>query len=159
MHHAELDVPGGDFFCADSFDGTCTIGGNKSLTSMRYAEGVVTRRRAMVSDVLAIHHHDENVVFAGLRSGIVSMEDLRVTPAHKRVNKIAATQKGKAVVGVKRLKDSAVPWGLVVSGMGDELLLYDIRFGQRPLRRFEGHVNKFHSDLVSRPGDPGEGED
>jgi WD repeat-containing protein 21A len=68
---------------------------------------------------LAVHHHDSNLVYAGLRNGVVSLEDLRVEPGG--VNRVGHTIKGKAVVGVKRLKDSAVPWGMVVSGLDSEV--------------------------------------
>ena len=50
---------------------------------------------------------------------MVTLEDLRVD--QRTWNKIATTSRGKAVVGVKRLKDSAVPWGIAVSGMSDDV--------------------------------------
>lgn len=58
-------------------------------------------------------------MFAGLRSSDVILEDLRVSP--KAQHCVGKMQKGKAVVGVRRLKDSAVPWGLLASGMGSEV--------------------------------------
>jgi WD repeat-containing protein 21A len=81
-------------------------------------------------------------------------------------NVVAAMPGRKAIVGVKRLKDSAVPWGLAASAMGDEvgvawtqcpfwanltgqMLIFDVRFGREPLHRLEGHVNNFHQNLVS----------
>lgn len=76
-------------------------------------------RRALPSDPLALHYFDRHLVLAGLRSGNVLLEDLRVRPEHH--DSIASTRKGKAVVGVKRLKDSSVPWGMVVSGMSHEV--------------------------------------
>ena len=75
----------------------------------------------MPSDVLALDQASPDIVFAGLRSGKVAMEDLRVQPSRNRINPVGGTKRGKAVVGVKRLKDSAVPSGLLVSGMGDEV--------------------------------------
>lgn len=83
------------------------------------ASDLSTSKRNLPSDPLALHLSDSNIIFAGLRSGNVLLEDLRVDTHVKTT--IASTKKGKAVVGVKRLKDSAVPFGLVVSGLGDEV--------------------------------------
>lgn len=112
--------------------------------------------------MLAVHQSDPNLVFAGLRNGSVALEDLRVTS--RQINRVGGTVKQKAVVGVRRLSDSAVPWGLVVSGLSDEvslgwilhtrlradaqLLIYDIRFSSAPLHSCSGHINKYHDRLV-----------
>ena len=74
--------------------------------------------RRVKSDVLAVDQYDPNLVMTGLRNGFVSLEDLRVES--RNLNKVGHTVKGKAVVGVKRLNDGAVPWGLVVSGLDSE---------------------------------------
>jgi len=76
----------------------------------------------LTSDVLALHQTDPNLLFCGLRNGSVSLEDMRVQP-NRMINRVGGTRKQKAVVGVKRLSDGAVPWGLVVSGLGDEVSL------------------------------------
>lgn len=49
---------------------------------------------------------------------------MRLQPS-RIINRVGGTKKQKAVVGVKRLNDGAVPWGLVVSGLGDEVGLGD----------------------------------
>lgn len=73
----------------------------------------------MPSDALAVHQYSRDLVFAGQRSGLVTCEDLRVKPKSPVV--VGGTRGRKAVVNVKRVQDGAVPWGLVVSGMGDEV--------------------------------------
>ena len=96
-----------------------TIGGIKSLTSLYYIDRLHTSKRDLPSDALALHHSSPDLVFAGLRSSSVLLEDLR---AQSRIpNVVASTAEGRAVIGVKRLKDSAVPWGLVVSAMDDQV--------------------------------------
>lgn len=79
----------------------------------------MSKHRRLVSDPLAIHQSDHDLVYAGLRGSTVSLEDLRIAPGMPNV--VAAMPGGKAIVGVKRLKDSAVPWGLAASAMGDEV--------------------------------------
>jgi WD repeat-containing protein 21A len=52
-----------------------------------------------------------------MRNASVILSDLR-TPDN---NAICSVPGGKAVVGVKRLNDAAVPYGLVASAMGNEV--------------------------------------
>lgn len=75
--------------------------------------------RCLPSDALSLHHHTPDLVYAGLRSSAILLEDLRVRAGVPNV--VASMPRGKAVVGVKRLKDSATPWGLVASAMDDEV--------------------------------------
>ena len=94
-------------------------GGIKSLTSLYYADRLHTFKRDLPSDALSLHHSSPDLVFAGLRSSLVLMEDLRVQSRMPNVVAMAANR--RAVIGVKRLKDSAVPWGLMVSAMDDQV--------------------------------------
>ena len=71
---------------------------------------------------MAVHHHDHNIVYAGLRNSRIHVEDLRVRGG-RTSSAIAKLDRGKAVIGIKRLKDSAVPYGLVASGMNNEVSL------------------------------------
>ncbi|CAD6564400.1 MAG: hypothetical protein TREMPRED_004974 [Tremellales sp. Tagirdzhanova-0007] len=145
LQQSDLDLPQSDVFCMSSGDGVCSLGGIKSLTSLYYIDRLHTSKRDLPSDALALHHSSPDLVFAGLRSSSVLLEDLR---AQSRIpNVVASTAEGRAVIGVKRLKDSAVPWGLVVSAMDDQLLLFDVRFGKSPLIRFKDHRNNFQSSL------------
>ena len=96
-----------------------TIGGIKSLTSLYYIDRLYTDIRDLPSDVLALHHSSPDLVLAGLSSSSVLLEDLRVQSTTPNV--VASTVEGRPVIGVKRLKDSAVPWGLVVSAMDDQV--------------------------------------
>ncbi|CAD6564406.1 MAG: hypothetical protein TREMPRED_004976 [Tremellales sp. Tagirdzhanova-0007] len=102
-------------------------------------------KRKLPSDALALHHSSPDLIFAGLRSSSVLLEDLRVQSTTPNV--VASAADGRAVIGVKRLKDSVVPWGLVVSAMDDPLLLFDVRFGKSPLIQFKGHRNSFPCSL------------
>lgn len=142
----DLDLPKGDIFCSSSFDDVCSIGGARSITSVRFNSDLHSTKCKMPSDVLSIDQVDCNLVYAGLRSSDISLVDLRVHERERR--SVASMPRGKAVIGVKRLKDSVVPWGVLASGMGDEMLVFDVRFGKRPLVTMDGHVNKFHSNLV-----------
>ena len=94
-------------------------GGSKSLTTISYTQGLSTSLRKLPSDALSIHHFTPDLVFVGLRSSSILLEDLRVNPTPRNV--VASMRRGKAVVGVRRLRDSASPWGLVASAMGDEV--------------------------------------
>lgn len=127
-------------------------------------------RRRLQSDPLAVHHADKNIIYAGLRNSQVLMVDKR-TDGRELCSVVGQTVRGKAVVGVRRLKDFTVPFGLVASGMASEvsrslrrqrqitnriafradvqLLLFDIRYGKSPLRTLPGHVNTCYPDLVS----------
>jgi len=68
--------------------------------------------------MLTLDHSCINIVYAGLRNSGVMSGDFR--DSSKRLTTIASL-KHKAVVKVKRLCDSAVPFGLLVSGMGDKV--------------------------------------
>ncbi|KAK8844761.1 hypothetical protein IAR55_006611 [Kwoniella newhampshirensis] len=153
MTHSELGLKTGDIYGMSSFDDICTLGSAKSLTTINYTSRLTSTHRRLFSDALAVHQTSRDLVFVGQRSGNVALEDLRISSRIQNV--VASTQKGKAVVGVKRLNDGAVPWGLAVSGMGDEMLLFDVRFGDRPLRGLKGHVNTFHTvvSMASSPDD------
>lgn len=75
--------------------------------------------RHLPSGLMAIHHADRDIVYAGLRNSNIHCEDLRVRGG--KTVPMARLERGKAVVAVKRLKDSAVPYGLVASGMLSEV--------------------------------------
>lgn len=96
------------------------------MTTVSYIEGLSTSHRPLPSDALSLHHDLPNLVFAGLRSSAILLEDLRVPT--KIPNKIAYMRRGKAVVNVRRLKDSAVPWGLLASAMGDEVSFWLLQY-------------------------------
>jgi WD repeat-containing protein 21A len=113
---------------------------------------ITVRRRKLPSDVLAVHHASRDMVFAGLRSSAIVMEDLRVPS--KQPNIVATLPAGKAVTGVQRLRDSAVPFGLAVSGLSHQLMLFDIRFARPPLLEFEGHVNTYHISSLALTTSP-----
>lgn len=68
---------------------------------------------------MSVHHAEHNIVYAGLRNSRIHLEDLRIRGG--RTKALAKLDRGKAVVGLKRLKDSAVPYGLVASGMSNEV--------------------------------------
>ncbi|AFR92625.1 WD repeat-containing protein 21A [Cryptococcus neoformans C23] len=145
MSHSELNLSGGDMYEVSSFDDRCTIGGHKSLTTINYTSSFTTSNRRLPSDALAVHQYSRDLVFTGQRSGLVTCEDLRVKPKSPVV--VGGTRGRKAVVNVKRVQDGAVPWGLIVSGMGDELLLYDVRFSDKPLHTFQGHINNYQTQV------------
>ncbi|WWC90187.1 uncharacterized protein L201_005120 [Kwoniella dendrophila CBS 6074] len=153
MTHSELNLQRAEMYSVSSFDDVCTIGGTKALTTLNYTTSLRSIPRRLHSDALAIHQTSRDLVYVGQRSGHVSLEDLRTSSRTQNI--VASTIKGKAVVGVKRLSDSAVPWGLVVSGMSHEMLLFDVRYGDKPLRAFEGHFNTFHTSvaLTTSPND------
>ena len=95
------------------------LGGHKSLTVIRYADRFSLSPRHLPSDALALHHDTSDLLYAGLRNSMIILEDLRVPSGHTNV--VASSKRGKAVIGVKRVKDSAVPWGLITTAMGDEV--------------------------------------
>ncbi|KAK4685172.1 hypothetical protein P7C73_g4980, partial [Tremellales sp. Uapishka_1] len=141
----DLALPEGDVYCMSSFDDRCTVGGSHSLNIVHYASRLATTYRKLPSDPLCVHQSSSDIAFVGMRSSQIRLDDLRVKG--RRDDTIAQLPGSKAVVGVKRLKDSAVPWGLLASGMSDQLMIFDIRFAKQPLRCLKGHVNSFHSDL------------
>lgn len=76
--------------------------------------------RKLPSDPLSIDFGtDRNVVYAGMRNSTVILADLRTPSVHPTA--LCRVPGGKAVVGVKRLEDGAVPFGLVASAMGNEV--------------------------------------
>lgn len=90
------------------------------MTVVQYVEKFAfDHRNSFPSDPLALHQAEPNLVYAGLRSSTIVLDDLRVQSGLQTV--VAKMPKGKAVIGVKRLKDSAVPWGLVASGMENDV--------------------------------------
>lgn len=127
---------------------------------MHYGETLTLSRRHTTSDPLSLHQFDPNTIYAGLRSSQVTLEDLRSPPRHHSTT-IAIMPGGKAVTGVRKLKDSAVPWGMLASAMGNQvstaqrrvthppqLYIYDTRFAAQPLRTLPGHVNTYHFNLA-----------
>ncbi|WVQ94155.1 hypothetical protein IAU59_001233 [Kwoniella sp. CBS 9459] len=149
MTHSELDLKRAEIYGVSSFDDVCTIGSSKSISTISYSSYLGSKNRKLPSDALAVHQANRDLVFVGQRNGHVGLEDLRTpsTPSTAMQNVVAGTMNRKAIVGVKRLDDAAVPWGLVVSGMSHELMLFDIRFNARPLRQFEGHFSTFHTQM------------
>jgi WD repeat-containing protein 21A len=86
-----------------------------------YGAGLSTFKRTLWSDPLALHQVEPNIIYAGLRGGVATIEDLRVDKQSNNILDAVSRPTGKAIVGVKRLNDGAVPWGLVVSKMKDEV--------------------------------------
>ncbi|WRT63215.1 uncharacterized protein IL334_000118 [Kwoniella shivajii] len=147
MTHSELNLYQSEIYGLSGFDDICTLGGIKSITTINYSgPSLRSSRRKLSSDALAVHQSSKDLVYVGQRSGDVSLEDLRTNPRNPNV--VARTVKGKAVVEVKRLSDAAVPWGVIVSGMSHEMLLFDVRYGSEPLKVFKGHFNTFHSSVA-----------
>jgi hypothetical protein len=70
------------------------------------------------SDVLALHQVSHDIVYAGLRNSGIGLGDFRVS--NGIIQPIATTGR-KAITSVRRLQDSAVPFGLIASGMGDQV--------------------------------------
>ncbi|RXK38442.1 hypothetical protein M231_04351 [Tremella mesenterica] len=143
----QCKIISGDIFCSTMYNGLCSIGRHKSLLSLHATEkGLYWGNRKMPSDVLAVTHETECITYCGTRAGKVFLCDMRIEDnAPKPV--LCQTNEMKAVVGLKRLKDETVPWGLVVSGMKHELLIFDTRFAKTPLLQLDGHVNGFLSGL------------
>ncbi|ODN89732.1 WD-repeat protein 21A [Cryptococcus wingfieldii CBS 7118] len=151
MVHGDIKLKG-DIYAVSSFDDKCTIGGTKSLTVIDYKTHLhdsdprlISSVRKLKSDALSLDQYTSDNVLVGQRSGEVISEDLRVQPGKGQM--VGSTRKRKAVVGVKKVPDSAVPWGVAVSGMGNEMLLYDARYSEKPLHIFEGHVNNFQTKV------------
>ncbi|OCF41022.1 hypothetical protein I317_05133 [Kwoniella heveanensis CBS 569] len=122
MTHSELDLKRTEIYGVSSFDDVCTLGSSKSITTISYSSHLGSKNRRLPSDALAVHQASRDLVFVGQRNGRVGLEDLRTAPPASLFmqNVVAATQNEKAIVGVKRLDDAAVPWGLVVGGLGHE---------------------------------------
>jgi hypothetical protein len=70
------------------------------------------------SDILALHQVSHDIVYAGLRNSGIGLGDFRVS--HGIIQPIATAGR-KAITSVRRLQDSAVPFGLLASGMGDQV--------------------------------------
>ncbi|ORX35083.1 hypothetical protein BD324DRAFT_633845 [Kockovaella imperatae] len=154
IEQSEINLPPGEIFSSSSFDDACTLGGERGLSIVKYTtERYYSHHRKLKSDVLAVEHLDRNLVFAGLRNSAILLEDLRVSPRDSNV--MGHTVKGRSVVGIKKLKDSVVPWGVAVSSMSDELLIFDARFGKSPLHSLQGHVNNYriHLGMNTTPDD------
>lgn len=102
------------------------IGGSRSLTTIcghRDSLSPIVESRKLPSDPISLDFgKDANLVYAGMRNASVLLTDLR-TPCVSSTS-ICRVPGGKAVVGVKRLDDSAVPFGLVASAMGNEVSPY-----------------------------------
>lgn len=96
-----------------------TTGCGKSLVTITYDLEPRRAGRKLPSDALAVHQIDQNLVYAGLRNAQVVLADMRTPDANP--NYICRSTKSKAVVGVRRLADSTVPFGVVASAMGDEV--------------------------------------
>ncbi|WVF66541.1 hypothetical protein IAT40_001281 [Kwoniella sp. CBS 6097] len=150
MTHSELDLNRAEIYGLSSFDDVCTLGSTKSISTISYSSYLGSKNRKLPSDALTVHQSSRDLVFVGQRNGSVGLEDLRTPPTPSAImqNVVAQTTNRKAIVGVKRLDDAAVPWGLAVSGMGHELMIFDIRYNAQPLRRFEGHFNTFHTQVA-----------
>jgi hypothetical protein len=68
------------------------------------------------SEMLTLHEACPNIVYAGLRNSTILSGDFR----SGKLSPIASLGH-KAVVKVQRLQDSAVPFGLLASGMGNKV--------------------------------------
>ena len=93
---------------------------NKALHTLAYdGPDLKWSARRMPSDPLAVSHVDRELVYAGLRNGTAHLVDLRAQPSGQA--QIVRSLAGKAIVGVKKLDDAAVPYGLAVSAMNHEV--------------------------------------
>lgn len=80
----------------------------------------VIKYRKLSSDPLSLDFgKSPDLLYVGMRNSSVVCADLR-TP-WIQPNVVCRVPGGKAVVGVKRLDDAAVPYGLVASAMGHEV--------------------------------------
>lgn len=140
-----LDFPQRDLFAMSSFDDVTSLGSVRSVNVLTLGQTLGYARRRLPSDPLALHQASRDVLFAGLRSSAIILEDLRVA---RQTSSLATLPRGKAVTSVQRLKDSAVPFGLLASGLDNQLVLFDARFSRAPLRTFKGHVNTFHTNMA-----------
>jgi WD repeat-containing protein 21A len=93
----------------------------------------------MPSDPFRLHQTSTDLVYAGLRSGSIVVDDLR-TPQNRTLT-VGVLPTQRLVTGVRRLNDAAVPYGLVAAGLDSQLVLFDVRFSTQPLLQFAGHVN------------------
>ncbi|KIY46680.1 hypothetical protein FISHEDRAFT_66352 [Fistulina hepatica ATCC 64428] len=97
------------------------------------------------SDVFSVHH-DEHLVYAGVRNGSVLRFDLRVAKYGDHL--FEERFKGRSRSSVLRL-DVVRDTQLLLSHMNGMLATYDLRFtkGNRPLVHFSGHVNTLTEHL------------
>lgn len=140
-----LDFPQRDLFAMSSFDDVTSLGSVRSVNVLTLGQTLGYARRRLPSDPLALHQASRDVLFAGLRSSAIVLEDLRVA---RQTSSLATLPRGKAVTAVKRLSDSAVPFGILAAGLDHQLVLFDARFSRSPLRTFKGHVNVYHTNLA-----------
>lgn len=108
-------------------------------------DNLLSSARRLPSDPMRLHHTSTNLVWAGMRSGAILLDDLR-TP-QGRASLIGTLPRGRAVTGLQRLSDTAVPYGLVVAGMDHQIVLFDIRFSSAPMREMLGHINPYQPTL------------
>lgn len=147
-----LDLPKRDIYAMSSFDNITSLGELRSrhdeLTAgLPFSINTVTATndnlllssRRLPSDPWRLHQTSTDLVFAGLRSGNIVVDDLR-TPQN-RTSTVGTMPRKRLVTGLRRLNDAAVPYGLVAAGLDSQLMLFDMRFSSQPLREFTGHVN------------------
>lgn len=153
-----IDLPEKDVYAMSSFDNITTLGElaptralltsafPRSLTTVVVAEdNLLPTSRRLPSDPMRLHHTSTDLVWAGMRSGAILLDDLR-TP-QGRASSVGSMPRGRAVTGLKRLDDAAVPYGLIAAGMHHQLVLYDVRFSSKPMRELVGHNNPYQPNL------------
>ncbi|BEJ14534.1 hypothetical protein CspHIS471_0403010 [Cutaneotrichosporon sp. HIS471] len=135
-----LDLPQRDIYAMSSFDNITSLGLPFSINTVTTTnDNLLLSSRRLPSDPYRLHQTSPDLVFAGLRSGSIVVDDLR-TPQNKALT-VGTMPTRRLITGLRRLNDAAVPYGLVAAGLDSQLVLFDVRFPSQPLREFTGHVN------------------
>lgn len=103
---------------------TNRVGLNKKVRIVDYANSMRATSRKVPSDPLALHQTSSTSIYYGLRNGAVHFDDLREKSG--KSGQVARCIKGKAVIGVRKLNDGAVPFGLAVSALSHEVSPYPL---------------------------------
>lgn len=110
---------------------SCT-GCRTAIVQIDYNYPLPTQRALLAveqgSDLMALHQSCENIVYAGLRNSQILSGDFRDCRPSNTL-KVAATLNHKAIVKIQRLSDSAVPFGLLVSGMDHKVSAFAHSYG------------------------------
>ncbi|TXT12411.1 uncharacterized protein COLE_02821 [Cutaneotrichosporon oleaginosum] len=123
-----LDLPQRDIYTMSSFDNITSLGLPSSINTVTTThDNLILSSRRLTSDPWRLHQTSTDLVYAGLRNGNIIVDDLRTGQSRSSV--VGTMPHKRLVTGLRRLSDSAVPYGLVAAGL------------TQPLREFAGHFN------------------
>ncbi|KAI8994235.1 hypothetical protein BD414DRAFT_457838 [Trametes punicea] len=146
-----------DVWCGQVFENTIVVGGRRGAVFFLDAEQDEYLRLRSSSDVFSLSFQNQNIVYIGLRNGVIERWDLRQpSTVPDLIVDMSQNHKTTGRAPVQHLR-TIHQYGLLVETMRGDLEIHDLRYlgGTTPLIQFEDHVSSYvhRLGLTVSPGE------